>query len=92
MSPMSITTEKTFETAIVESLTEQGGWQHGYDKDFDKGVALFPSYILAFLKDTQPKQWEKLAKVHGNDMDAKTIQRICKELELRGTLDAQWLY
>jgi len=84
---MSITTEKTFEIAIVESLTTAGGWLAGSDQEYDKLLALFPAYVLAFLQDTQPKSWEKLAKTHGNAVETKVLQRLTKELELRGTLD-----
>ncbi|OJW77405.1 MAG: restriction endonuclease subunit R [Bacteroidetes bacterium 46-16] len=84
---MSITTEKTFETAITESLTASGGWLLGSDAAYSREYALFPSIIIQFIKDTQPAKWEKIEKVHGADVEAKLIQRLCKELDLRGTLD-----
>src|SRR5690606_33714920 len=52
----------------------------------DKSVALFPAYIFSFLQSTQPDKWEKLAKIHGEGMEQKLLQRITKELELQGTL------
>ncbi len=84
---MPITTENTFETAIVQHLCTQGDWQLGQDTDFDRSVALFTPYIVGFLKSSQPQQWEKIAKIHQNDVETKVIQRLCKELELRGMLD-----
>lgn len=84
---MPIHTEKTFEIAIVENLTEKGGWIPGSDKTLDRSLALFPSYVIEFLQASQPKQWEKLSKIHSIDVETKLIQRLCKELELRGTLD-----
>lgn len=84
---MAIHTEKTFETAIVESLTAKGDWLHGSDKALDRSLALFPSYIIDFLQTSQPRQWGKLLKIHSADVKIKLIQRLCKELELRGTLD-----
>jgi type I restriction enzyme R subunit len=84
---MSLTTEKTFETAIVEHLTTVGGWQMGQDSAYDKPLAFFPAYVLAFLRETQPKPWEKLAKTHGAAVETKVLQRLGKELDLRGTLD-----
>ncbi len=83
----SLTTEKTFETAIVDSLTGKGGWLTGQDADYDRAVALFPRYCLHFLKTSQPKQWAKLATIHGSSVETKLIARLGKELELRGTLD-----
>ena len=82
-----LTSEHTFETAIVDSLTSSGGWTHGYDADYDRALALFPRYCLEFLQTSQPRQWDKLAKIHGASMEAKLTQRLAKELELRGTLD-----
>jgi type I restriction enzyme R subunit len=87
---MSITTEKTFETAIVESLTEKGGWMLGNAQAFDRKLALFPATIIDFLQDSQPRQWAKIAAVHGVDVETKLITRLYKELELRGTLDVLW--
>ncbi|HET8737233.1 MAG TPA: type I restriction endonuclease [Pricia sp.] len=82
-----IHTELTFEEAIEASLVENGGYVKGASKDFDAQLALFPSYIISFLKDTQPKQWEKLSNIHKENIDEKVVQRIARELDLRGCLD-----
>ena len=39
---------------------------------FDRERAIFPEVVLAFIRATQPKQWEKLESLHG----AKTGERI----------------
>lgn len=83
---MNITTEKTFETAIISSLTESGGWTQGDPAMFDRELGLFPKDVISFIRSTQPKEWEKLEKVHGNTIEAKVIQRLVKELELNGML------
>src|SRR5680860_672152 len=82
-----IHTELTFEEAIEASLVENGGYAKGASKDFDAQFGLFPSYIISFLKDTQPKQWEKLANIHKEHLEEKVVQRIVRELDLRGCLD-----
>ncbi|MFN9999499.1 MAG: type I restriction endonuclease subunit R, partial [bacterium] len=56
-------------------------------KDYNPATGLFETEIIQFLQTTQPKQWEKLAKVHGADLESKLIQRLTKEMELRGSLD-----
>lgn len=84
---MNLTSEKTFETAIVESLTESGGWSQGSNKDYHKGVALIQGDLLKFIQKTQPKKWDKIAKIHGADTEKKLVQRLCKELDNRGSLD-----
>lgn len=82
-----IHTELTFEEAIEASLLSNGGYVKGDSKDFDAQLGLFPSYIIDFLKDTQPKQWDKLSTIHKDDVETKVIQRLIRELDLRGTLD-----
>jgi type I restriction enzyme R subunit len=83
---MSITTEKTFESAIIHHLTEVDGWTLGDASMFDRNLAMFPKQVIAFLKKTQPKEWEKLEKVHGKDVEEKLLQRLVKELDQNGML------
>ncbi|WP_034893726.1 type I restriction endonuclease subunit R [Gillisia sp. Hel_I_29] len=82
-----IHTEATFESTIELSLIEDGGYSRGYSKDFDPQTGVFPSYIINFLKNSQPKSWNKLENIHGVNVEEKVILRILKELDLRGTLD-----
>ncbi len=83
---MSITTEKTFETAILNDLTENGGWLEGQADAYSREFAFFPTTVVAFIKNTQPKEWEKISKVHGADTENKLLQRLSKELEQNGML------
>jgi len=55
--------------------------------DFSRELALDKKQVIVFLKDTQFKQWEKLQAIHGADIENRVIQRLFKELDLRGTLD-----
>ena len=82
-----IHTELTFERAIEESLLQEGGYTKGYSEDFDAQTGLFPSYIINFLKESQPLLWTKLANIHKDEVDKKVIQRLIKEIDLRGILD-----
>lgn len=82
-----IHTESTFEAAIEESLTRQGGYVKGHSDDFDPDLGLFPGYITGFLKTSQPKEWAKISNIHKTDIEKKVLQRLLKELDLRGTLD-----
>lgn len=84
---MSITLEQTFETAIIESLLANGGYALGNAGDYSPELGMFKAEILQFLRDTQPKQWDKLAAIHGADIENRLIQRLYKELDLRGALD-----
>jgi len=84
---MSITTEHTFESAIVESLVQHGNYSQGNAPDYSPELGMFKYEVIAFLQDTQPKSWEKITAVHGTDADNRIIQRLFKELDLRGSLD-----
>lgn len=82
-----IHTELTFESAIEISLLEQGGYTKGFSEDFDAQLGLFPKYIIDFLKESQPGAWNKLVNIHKNEIEKKVIQRLIKEIDLRGILD-----
>jgi type I restriction enzyme R subunit len=82
-----IHTEKTFEEAIESNLLEQGGYVKGSSNDFDVQLGLFPNYIIDFVKLSQPKAWEKIAIIHKDEVEKKVVQRLVKEIELRGVLD-----
>ena len=43
--------------------------------------------MIRFLQESQPKRWEKISAIHGADADNRVIQRLYKELDLRGSLD-----
>lgn len=84
---MNITSENTFETAIIETLLQTGGYTEGKAADYSPELGLFKAEVLQFLRDSQPKQWDKLAAIHGDDIENRLIQRLYKELDLRGALD-----
>jgi type I restriction enzyme R subunit len=83
----SIHTERTFEAAIEASLLERGGYVQGHSADFDVALGLFPGYITAFLKASQSHAWERICKTHHEQVEAKVLQRLVKEIDLRGALD-----
>ena len=84
---MKITTENTFETALVQSLVEQGGYTQGKAEDYSQELGMFKYDVIQFLQESQPKKWKKIIAIHGADAENRIIQRLYKELELRGSLD-----
>lgn len=84
---MSINTEQTFEAAIVQALTEEGGYTQGDASTYDHALGCFPDEILAFLQASQPQKWQKLSGIHGPQMRERLLKRLYKELDLRGCLD-----
>jgi len=83
----TITSENTFETAIIQSLTEYGGYIETSAADFSRELAIDKSQFVGFLQGTQPEQWAKLKEVHGEEIENRLVQRLFKELDLRGALD-----
>lgn len=84
---MSLTTENTFESSLVQSLIEQGGYIHGDASTYHHDSGLFLSEIILFLQQSQPNKWAKLATIHGANVEAKVLERLKKELDSRGSLD-----
>lgn len=84
---MNLTKEITFEDAIESYLIEHGGYSKGNTDEFDRELAFNKHTVIAFLQESQPKAWEKLTEIHGKDIETKIIQRLVKELDLRGSLD-----
>jgi type I restriction enzyme R subunit len=82
-----IHTEQTFEAAIETALLEKGGYVQGKSDDFDAHLGIFPSYVIQFLQVSQPKEWNKIDAIHKTNVGQKVVQRLLKEIDLRGTLD-----
>jgi type I restriction enzyme R subunit len=82
----AIHTETTFETAIVGHLVDKG-WLLRQDRDYRAATALDQALVLEFVRESQPNEWERYLKQFGDGAEEHLINRLCRELELRGTLD-----
>ena len=83
---INIHTEQTFESAIIEHLT-LNGWFEGNPNNFSSDIALDKKAVLDFIQTSQPKEWELLKSYYKDEVENKFIQRLFKELDLRGMLD-----
>jgi type I restriction enzyme R subunit len=81
-----IHTENTFESAIIEHLCKNG-WQQGNADNYSADLAFDKTSVIAFIQQTQPKEWQRLVTYYPDDAENKFCQRLFKELDLRGTLD-----
>ena len=79
-------TEKGFEQAIEHHLLSHR-YAKGDPANFDAGLALDPVTLIAFVKDTQPDEWVKLAGFYGADAETKVAENIARNLDQRGMLD-----
>ena len=82
----SIHTESAFESAIVAHLTDNG-WHPGTDSDFSRDLAFDKKAVTAFVQSSQPEEWARLQSYYRDETESKFIQRLFKELDLRGMLD-----
>lgn len=76
------------ETAF-ESVIENHLLSHGYvnvtDK-FDRTRALFPNIAIAFIQQTQPKEWKKLEALHKEKTSEQVLTDLCKWMDTYGSL------
>ncbi len=79
------TKEQAFE-ATVESMLLNVGWVKGVREDWDVEKALFAEPTIAFMRDTQPEQWNKAAQLLGDDLEPRIIEILLKELDTKGSL------
>lgn len=76
-------TEKTFEAAIEYHLLEQGGYLKGSSETFDRVRALDPTWLIPFIKETQPKEWEYLKNLQKEKAEETLLDDLCKALDSR---------
>ncbi|MFZ4550245.1 MAG: type I restriction endonuclease subunit R [Aquabacterium sp.] len=85
-------TEARLEDAIVAHLCEHGGYQfidyrHGPAQGrYDKVRALDPVLVLGFIQAAQPKLWQSLVNIHGDETGAVALDHLAKELDTKGLL------
>ncbi|WP_416638106.1 hypothetical protein [Pseudomonas sp. OHS18] len=82
---MKRTSEAAFETAI-EAVLLGDGYTRINPKSFDRERAIFPDEVLAFIRATQPKVWDKLEALHGEQTGVRILESLCKWLDTHGTL------
>ena len=77
--------EAAFETVIEAHLLK-----HGYvsiaREGFDRERAMFPEAVLAFIRETQPKEWVKLEALHGDKTGEQILGDLCKWMDQNGSL------
>ncbi len=78
--------EKRFEEDIEQSLITCGGYAKGDPKAFDRKLGLDVSTFIAFIKKSQPKEWQRFEKIYGEDSERQIVDRFCREVSLVGLL------
>ncbi len=81
-----IHTEKTFEANIEDVLITQGGYTKGSPSDYLPDIGIDHKTLLQFLQNSQPEKWSQLEELHQENVETKVIQRLVKELDLKGMI------
>lgn len=77
--------EQDFEGHIEQHLLSSQ-YEQLHPHDYDKDLCLVPDEVIEFIKNTQPKEYEKLQKQYGGDIDKKLCSRLSNEIHSKGTL------
>ena len=67
------TSEAAFEGYIEHVLTGRSGWRQGSLEDWDVKLAVFKPEAIAFIRETQPKLWNQMQKLHGAELETRLI-------------------
>ncbi|HXG60430.1 MAG TPA: type I restriction endonuclease [Planctomycetota bacterium] len=73
-------TEKAFETAIEEHLLDAGGYVKGDRDAFDRERCIDARTFLAFVQETQPKEWEYLKSLQKDKAEATLLDDLVRSL------------
>jgi type I restriction enzyme R subunit len=81
-------TEQAFETLIVTEMTGSLGWIGGDPRAYDAALGLYPEDAVDYVNNTQPKQWERLAKLCGGETAARAalLKRLASQLDRHGAV------
>lgn len=78
--------EHNFENEIEHSLLNEGGYQQGFAKFYDKATALFPDDVVHFVQTTQPKLWQRLTMLFKDNARDELLKALNQELNIKGSL------
>ena len=71
--------EYAFQNEIIASL-KANGWLVGTASKYSRKLALYPEDTLAFIKESQPDQWDKYCGIYPTNTEAKFLERVASQL------------
>ena len=78
---MSVEKEE-FEKEIEKNLIEHGGYVKGKNENYNKRYALDSSVLCRFIKESQPKEWNKIIAKYGEqNAEESILKRINKSID-----------
>ena len=79
-------TEKKFEDHI-ESYLNSIDYESINFNNYDRNLCLIKKKTIEFIKNTQPKEWNRLREIYDEDTENKILSRISSEIANRGVID-----
>jgi type I restriction enzyme R subunit len=77
--------ETAFES-VIESHLLQNGYTSVVREGFDRERAIFPETVLAFIRETQPREWAKLEALHAEQTGEQILTDLCRWMDANGAL------
>lgn len=72
--------ERVFQDNIIEQMVENG-WQLGSPEHYHRESALYQQDALAFVKETQAKEWQKFCKLFPVESDKHFLEALVSQLK-----------
>lgn len=79
--------EKRFEEDIEDYLLNFGGYTKGNPATFNRTSGLDEGVFIEFVKNSQPKQWERLVKIYDAMAEKQLIERFSREVKQTSLLN-----
>ncbi|QMV15671.1 type I restriction endonuclease subunit R [Vibrio spartinae] len=77
---MDTTQERVFQDDIIRQMVANG-WVQGSGEGYNRESALFETDVLTFIKQTQPKEWQKFCKVFPTDSERHFLEALVTQLK-----------
>ena len=75
--------ENVFQDEIIADLVKLG-WQTGVSDTYYKKMALYAPDVIAYIRDTQPQEWNKVKRLYKTDdaVENEILKTIAKEVDI----------
>jgi type I restriction enzyme R subunit len=74
------TQERIFQDDIIAQMVDNG-WLEGKPEGYNRESALYEQDVLTFVKETQPKEWQKLCKLFPIEPESHFLDALVNQLK-----------
>lgn len=79
--------EKRFEEDIESYLISYGGYTKGNPASFNRYSGLDEATFVEFIKNSQPKQWQRFEAIYGDSSSQQIVDRFSREVKQTSLLN-----